>query len=294
MNAPPYTTARIDVSRLPGGARRRRRRRRRGAARDPHRGQTGRGHDADAGARRGARARVLHLRGAQPAGARLPDDLAANVVEVDAPGSIRTGWRARSTPRPRVACVARARSRRSPSRRLGSRASSPWRSRSCRSCLSGFVRRRRRSSSPVGCTRPGSSRRRRAALPPRGRRPAQRDGQGDRLGVARGAPAARGVDPLRQRAALVRARAEGSRCRLPRSGRGRRAVDARGRAGEGPRRDALRLRPRRPGERLLEPWRITPDGRPARRRRLDTVRLAQGTRSAGRRDARRARLARTR
>ena len=40
-----------------------------------------------------------------------------------------------------------------------------------------------------------------------------------------------------------------------------------------------------------EPWRISPDRRPARRRRLDAVRLAEGARAARRRDARRARLA---
>jgi len=35
---------------------------------------------------RGACARVLSLRGLQPRAARLPDDLAANTVDVDAPG----------------------------------------------------------------------------------------------------------------------------------------------------------------------------------------------------------------
>ena len=51
---------------------------------------------------------------------------------------------------------------------------------------------------------------------------AQRDGQGRRLGVLDGASRCR-ADPLRQRAALVRARAEGRRRRLPGARRSRRA-----------------------------------------------------------------------
>ena len=57
-------------------------------------------------------------------------------------------------------------------------------------------------------------------------------------------------DPLRQRPALVRARPEGGRRGLPAARRGRRAVVARGRAGRRPRDHALRLRPRRLAERL--------------------------------------------
>ena len=87
MDAPPYSAAASRSLRLPGGHDRARSRRRRGAARDPDRRRAGRGHDADARARRGARARLLPLGGAaasrRPA---LPDDLAANTVEVDAPG----------------------------------------------------------------------------------------------------------------------------------------------------------------------------------------------------------------
>ena len=66
-----------------------------------------------------------------------------------------------------------------------------------------------------------------------------------------GSPPARRQARLRQRPALVRARAEGGRGRRARRrGRGR-ALDARRRAGARPRDHALRLRPRRPRQRLL-------------------------------------------
>src|SRR5581483_10311271 len=90
----------------------------------------------------------------------------------------------------------------------------------------------------------------RAALRPRGRRPPQRARQGRRLGVLRRAAAARRQAPLRQRPALVRARAEGGRRGLPAPRRRRRAVVARDRARRRPRPHALRLRPRRAAERL--------------------------------------------
>jgi len=86
MNAPPYTTARIDVTRLPGGTR----------AEDVVAVEepleiriNGRpvavtmrtpGHDEELALG------FCISEGLEPAGARLPDDLAANVVEVDAPG----------------------------------------------------------------------------------------------------------------------------------------------------------------------------------------------------------------
>ena len=60
--------------------------------------------------------------GLQPEAARLPDDLAANTVEVDAPGFDPGGCSAASTPRRPAGSAARARSRRSPSRRRASRA----------------------------------------------------------------------------------------------------------------------------------------------------------------------------
>ena len=85
MAVPPYLTARVDVLRIPDGETRRRRRRR-GAARDPDRRAAGRGDDADARSRRRARARLRSLGGPACDEARLPDDLAANTVELDAPG----------------------------------------------------------------------------------------------------------------------------------------------------------------------------------------------------------------
>ena len=58
------------------------------------------------------------------------------------------------------------------------------------------------------------------------------------------------LDPLRQRAALVRARPEGGRRRLPDRGRGRRAVEPRRRARRRPGDHPVRLRPQRTGQRL--------------------------------------------
>ena len=80
-----------------------------------------RGDDAHAGPRRGARARLRPLRRAGAARRALPDDLAANTVEVEAPGvDLVAPAAAASTPRPRAASAARARSRLSRSRRRGS------------------------------------------------------------------------------------------------------------------------------------------------------------------------------
>ncbi len=61
----------VEVLRLPGRTERARPGRRRGAARDPHRRPSCRGDDADAGARRGARARLLPL-GGPAAAQRVP------------------------------------------------------------------------------------------------------------------------------------------------------------------------------------------------------------------------------
>src|SRR5207248_6351821 len=71
-----------------------------------------------------------------------------------------------------------------------------------------------------------------------------------RLGIPRRAVAPRGLDPLRQRPALVRARAEGGRGGLPDRRGGRRAVEPRRRARRRPRGDPLRFRARRTGERV--------------------------------------------
>ena len=74
---------RASPSRPGAGARSRRRR---GAARDQDRRRAGGGHDAHAGARRGARARLLRDGGSRADGRARPDDLAANAVEVEASG----------------------------------------------------------------------------------------------------------------------------------------------------------------------------------------------------------------
>ena len=246
-----------------------RRGRSRGAARDPDRRPARRGDDAHARPRRGARARLRALRGpaARPAPG-CPTTSPRTPSSSTRPASIPTGSRGASTRRARAASAARAPSRRSRSRRRGSRATSASPPRGSRRCPTACARRRPAFAATGGHPRDRPlRRRRRAALPPRGRGPPQRDGQGRRLGVRRGLPPARGRDPLRQRPALVRARAEGSRRRLPDARRGRRAVVARGRARPRSRRDALRLRPRRPAERLHRAVaRRQSDGRPARRR----------------------------
>ena len=65
----------------------RRPRRGRGAARDPARRHARGGDDADAGARRGARARLLPLGGTAAARGARARRSAANTVDVDAPGA---------------------------------------------------------------------------------------------------------------------------------------------------------------------------------------------------------------
>ncbi len=95
--------------------------------------------------------------GLQPAGARLPDDLAANTIELDAPGFDPAGSRAAST-RPRPAgSAARARSRRSPSRRLASKATFACPRRSSRASPIGCARSSMHSRRPGACTPPASS-----------------------------------------------------------------------------------------------------------------------------------------
>ena len=97
--------------------------------------------------------------------------------------------RARSTPRPRAGCAARARSRRSPctpSRSPdGPRARARAARRAARPPAPADVRPHRRPARHRAVQRRG-----RAAVRARGRRPPQRDGQGDRLGAARRARAA--------------------------------------------------------------------------------------------------------
>src|SRR5205823_2260357 len=91
---------------------------------------------------------------------------------------------------------------------------------------------------------------RRAGLRARGRRATQRARQGGRLGVRRRTVAACGSGSLRQRPSLLRARAEGGGGRLPRPRGGRRALEPRRRACDGPRDHSVRLRARRRRQRL--------------------------------------------
>ena len=244
------------------GQRRARRRGRpgrgRGAARDPGRRRAGRGDDADAGRRRGAGARVPPRRGAdrRPARAAGPSaDLAANVVEVAGPLARDAG----GAPLLHDLLVrglrqGGARGGRGP--RSGGAAGADG--------LAAAARRPPRSPRAAGVRaqrRPPRDRavhrRRRARLRPRGRRPPQRDGQGDRLGAARGPRAALRLDPLRQRPARVRARPEGGRRGLPGARRRRRADLARDRARRRPRDDAGRVRARRQRQRLQRGDRAT-------------------------------------
>jgi FdhD protein len=86
MEAPPYSTASVDVVRLPGG----RAERDRVAVEEPLEIRVG-GRPVAVTMRTPGHDEELALgfcisEGLQPAGVRLPDDLAANTVEVDAPG----------------------------------------------------------------------------------------------------------------------------------------------------------------------------------------------------------------
>ncbi len=82
---PPYSATQVDIERVPGGPERDRRSRR-GAAGDSYQRRAGGGDDADAGADEELALGFCLSEGMQPAGAAVPDDLAANTVDVDAPG----------------------------------------------------------------------------------------------------------------------------------------------------------------------------------------------------------------
>ena len=229
--------------------RRARRGRGRGAAGDPRRRRGAVGDDAHARPRRGAGARLPVRRGADPEPRRA---------------------------RPARPTTSRPTSSRSPGRCCATRRrASFYTTSSCGVCGKGALEevavhapraaggaadRRARCwpSCPerlppadvrphaAGCTRPGCS-------PPtgelrvraRGRRPPQRDGQGDRPRAARRAAAAPRAGAVRQRAAVVRARAEGRGRGRAGARRRRRADVARDRARRRPRDDARRLRARR-------------------------------------------------
>ncbi len=120
-----------------------------------------------------------------------------------------------STRRRRAGSAGRARSRRSPSTRLASRATSRSPSRVLAAPPLALAKAQAAFALTGGLHATGLFSPDGTALRAGGRRPAQRDGQGDRLGLPRTAVAARALDPVRQRAPLVRARAEGGRRRLP-------------------------------------------------------------------------------
>ena len=215
--------------------RRRRSRRDRGAAGDPVRGARARRHDAHARSRRGARARLPPRRGPDrgPAPAGPTADLAANVVEVDAPlRSIRAGGA--STRRARAECAARARSRRSRSTRPACPAGPGDGARA--------ARRPARPPAPARRSRPRAACTRRASSTPRASScsHARTSGGTTRWTRSSAARCSTGCCPsrsraVRLRAAVLRARAEGRGRRRADPRRGRRADLAGGRAGRRPR-----------------------------------------------------------
>ena len=282
MEAPPYSAAAVDVVRLPGGASERDH----VAVEEPLEirigGSARRGDDADARATtRSSRSASASPRACGRRPRALPADLAANTVDVDAPGfdparlqrSFYTSSSCGVCGKGALEAVAveapRVESQLRVPLALVVVAARP----AARGA--GGVRRDRRPARDRAVH--GG---RRAALRARGRRPPQRAGQGDRLGVRRRAAAARRRRALRQRPALVRARAEGGGRRLPDPRRRRRAVEPRRLARRRPRHHALRLRPRRHAP-TSTPSRggSSTDGRPARRRREHALRLAEGARA---------------
>ena len=211
------------------------------------------------------------------------------------PASTPRGSRAASTRRPPAASAAKARWRPSPSRpSASSRELRVARRRALRAarCAARCTGRVRRHRGPARdrTLRPRGN----IALCTRGRWPSQRAGQGDRVGSPSRTAAARGLGALRQRKALVRARAEGGRRRLSGARRGRRAVVARRRAGTGSRRHALWLRPQRAAATSTASRGASADGRAAGRRRKHALRLTEGAHRGRRRAARRPRATRAR
>ena len=189
----PRGAVRVEVTRLPSGVVEADSVACGGAARDPDRRRAGRGDDAHARARRGARARLLPHRGhPAPPPRRSPPTWRRTRSRSTRRLSTAAASSAASTPRPRAASAARARSRRWRSRRP--RVESPLRV--AAAVVAALPDRLRRRAG--GLRRDGRAardralrRRRRGALHPRGRGPPQRDGQGDRLGLPRRRAAAR-------------------------------------------------------------------------------------------------------
>ena len=279
-------------------ARRARPARRRGAARDPdQRPRRSRSRCGRPGTTRSSRSASASRRACAPRRRGAPGRPRRERRRGRrARASTRRGSSAASTRRPPAASAARARSRRSRSRRRGSRAGSASRAALLAAlpdrlrARAGRVRRDRRPARDRALRR-----RRRAALPARGRRPAQRDGQGRRLGVPRRAAAARASVlcvsgrlsfELVQKAAvagcpvLVAVGAPSSLAVELARDRGSRSAAS---SATG----ALNV--------YTEPWRIAElTGVLLVGGASSALRLAEGARPARRRDARRARVARAR
>ena len=160
MEAPPYSAAAVDVVRLPEG----RTERDHVAVEEPLEIRIG-GVPVAVTMRTPGHDEELALGFCLSEGLRPGGSAAAGRPRREHRGRRRAGVRSRpacsgaSTRRRRAACAARARSTPSRSRRRASRRSCACRSRSSRRCPTGCARRRPRSPSPAGCTRPGSSRR---------------------------------------------------------------------------------------------------------------------------------------
>ena len=140
------------------------------------------------GPRRGAGARLPPRRGAdrrRRARPGRPADLAANIVEVDGPAARATPASGASTRPPPAGSAARARSRRSRCTRPRLGAGPAGRARRCSpTCPSGSRQpafERTGGLHATGLFDAAGE----LLLRPRGRRPPQRDGQGDRPGAAR-------------------------------------------------------------------------------------------------------------